>query len=87
VEKLAEQVISMSESISSEQLKRLVSDFKKFSKDEKIEVEETKGVVTALGSELGVTRIWVGFNKTKNDKRTNLGFSKNLGKWFFSLRL
>ena len=54
---------------------------------EAIEVEPIKGVVYGFGSELGVLRLFAEYNCRGNSpvKNVRVGFSENLGKWFFSL--
>lgn len=52
---------------------------------EPVEVEGIKGVAYGTGSELAMLRLFLEYNKMKRNMRTNVGFSKNLNSWYFSL--
>ena len=78
---LAKKVVAETEGASAEQIKRFKNEVEKHAK-EKMEVEYTKGVWYAFGSELATLRLLQIYRNTPN---TRVGYSTNMGKWYFSL--
>jgi hypothetical protein len=57
-----------------------LNNFKRIAGDEIESAEVLSGVIYAFGSELGVLRLLAGYQKNGT-----VGYSENLGTWYFSL--
>ena len=63
-------------------IKRVTQEFEKYTKDEKITVENIGGAYYAFGSELATLRLLKAYRNTKTARQD---WSENLGEWYFVL--
>lgn len=74
----------MTHEITPDQLKRLSTDWALIAK-ENIEIEITKGVIYAFGSELACLRLGLSFNTLLISGKAKVLYSVNLQSWCFRL--
>lgn len=64
----------------------LKKDWTKTAQDE-VELKQLGGAVYGFTTEIGALRLFHKYNMIKNNGKTRMGYSKNLGTWYFSLEL
>lgn len=71
--------------LSREQSKRLVSDFVRMAGGESVVVEQISGVIYVYTTELGAMRISLKYLPQMASGSARVGYSENLGTWYFRL--
>lgn len=72
--------------ITTGMLLRTKQDWEQYAK-ESVSVENIKGTIYGFGSELACLRLYYRYRHSIKDGKVDVGFSKNMNSWYFSLEL